>query len=180
MHEWHTEKGKNILHLINSFMGFEFTTDYGGHQKVTNIGFIDRIFTNEDDALNKVTNSSYGGNTAYITAFTSKKVTKAYQSAYDNFLVKYKEYKDFKRALNVGYGRKSLRVTCPTCDSSITLKYGGIFKACPVCGSKKIISDSNWNTLETKRKMVEKAAENLAKEAEKNEVTFICGIEWHC
>lgn len=26
----------------------------------------------------------------------------------------------------------------------------------------------------------EKAAENLSKEAEKNDVTFICDIEWHC
>ena len=46
--------------------------------------------------------------------------------------------------------------------------------------SPKIISDSNWKTLETKQRMSARAAENLKKEAEKNDVTFVCGIEWHC
>ena len=180
MHEWHTEKSRNPLTLINSFMSFEFDTDYGGQQQVTSVKIMDRLFSNEEEALNKVTSSSYGGNTAYLAGYTSKKLSKAYQNAYANFLTKNREYTEFKKVLTIAYGRKSLRVTCPTCDSSITLKYGGRFKSCPVCGSKKIISDSNWNTLETKRKMVEKAAENLAKEAEKNDVSFICGIEWHC
>lgn len=180
MHEWHIEKSKNPLTLINSFMGFTFDTDYGGQQQVTNVKIMDRLFSNEEEATNKVTDSSYGGNTAYLAAYTSKKLSKAYQNAYNSFLVKNREYTEFKKNLTVGYGRKSLRVTCPSCDSSITLKYGGRFKVCPVCGSKKIISDSNWKILETKKKMVEKAAENLSKEAEKNEITFICGIEWHC
>ena len=93
---------------------------------------------------------------------------------------KQKEYTAFKNGLTIAYGRTASKATCPHCGSSINLQYGRRFKSCPVCGSPKIISDSNWKTLETKQRMVTKAAENLKKEAEKNDVTFICGIEWHC
>ena len=168
------------MSLINEFMGFEFDTDYGGRQTVNQVKTISGVFSTEEEALNAVTRNSYGGETAYLAAYTSKKRTKGYQDAYDNFLVRYKEYTEFKKHLTIGYGRKSIRVTCPNCESSIHLKYGGRFKECPVCGSRKIISDSNWKTLDTKKRMAEKAAENLSKEAEKNEVTFVCGIEWHC
>lgn len=180
MHEWHTQKDTNIMALINSFEGFEFDTDYGGRQTVSNVRVTDRVFSKEEEARTFVTDSSYGGNIAYIAAYTTKKLSKTYQNAFNNFKEKYKEYKDFKEGLTIAYGRKSSKVTCPYCNSSINLKYGKRFKACPVCGSQKIISDSNWNMLNTKQRMVEKAAHNLSEAAEKNGVTFICGIEWHC
>ena len=180
MHEWHTSEGKNILSLINEFTGFEFDTDYGGRQRTKGVKITNRMFSSSEDAINYVTNTSYAGETAYLAAYTTKKLTKGYQAAYSNFLEKYKEYTDFKKNLTIAYGRKSDKVTCPECKSSINLKYGRMFVYCPVCGSRKIISDSNWKTLDTKRKMSEKAAENLSKEATKNDVTFVCGIEWHC
>lgn len=180
MHEWHTKTRKNPLTLIREFLGYEFDTDYGGRQEVKSVKTTNRMFSNEEAAISFVTSSSYGGNTAYMAAYTVKKLSKAYQNAFTAFLSKYNEYLDFKKNLTIAYGRKSEKATCPDCGSSISLKYGKNFRKCPVCGSKKIISDSNWKTLDTKYRMAEKAAESLAKEAEKNDVTFICGIEWHC
>ena len=180
MHEWHVRSSKNPMNLIQEFLGYRFDTDYGGPEEVTRVKITDRIFTSEDETINFVTRSSYGGNTAYIAAYTTKKLSKEYQNAFSVFLTRYKEYTDFKDHLTIGYGRSASKTTCPTCGSSINLKYGGRFKSCPVCGSSKIISDSNWKMLETKQRMSEKAAENLRKEAEKISITFICGIEWHC
>ena len=138
------------------------------------------MFSTEGEAIAHITNSSYGGNTAYMAAYTTKKLSKGFQTAYSNFKDKQKEYTAFKDGLTIAYGRTASKATCPHCGSSINLQYGRRFRACPVCGSPKIISDSNWKTLETKQRMVTKAAENLKKEAEKNDVTFVCGIEWHC
>lgn len=180
MHEWHTRKSRNPFDLINEFIGFKYDTDYDGKREVNEVKITGKMFTDKDEASDYVTNSSYYSNAAYMAAYTSKKLTKGYQNAYANFLSKYNEYVSFKKHLTISYGRKSEKVTCPDCGSSISVKYGWHFKECPVCGSKKIISDSNWKTLDTKRRMVEKAAENLAKEAEKNDVMFICGMEWHC
>lgn len=180
MHEWHTNKSRNPLNLIDEFMGYELDTDYGGIQSVTSIKITSRVFPNYEDTLNFVTSSSYGSNTAYMAAYTTKKLSKGYQNAFTAFITRYNEYLSFKKSLTIAYGRRSEKATCPNCGSSISLKYGKIFKECPVCGSRKIISDSNWKTLDTKRRMCEKASENLSKEAEKNDVTFICGIEWHC
>lgn len=180
MHEWHTNQSKNILRLINEFTGFEFDTDYSGREKVTRVEATNKVFSTHDEAISFVTNKSYGGNTAYLAAFTSKKLSKGYQNTFDNFIVKYREYTNFKKNLTISYGRTANKATCPDCGSSISLKYGSRFKSCPVCGSKKIISDSNWKMLDTKLRRAEKAAENLSAAAEKNEVTFVCGIEWHC
>lgn len=181
MHEWHTRTSKNPMNLIDEFLGYEFYTDYSGTQKVSKVKITERVFLTQEEALNFVTNNSYGGNAAYIAAYTTKKkLSKGYQNAFSGFLTRYKEYTNFKDHLTIGYGRSASKTTCPTCGSSINLKYGGKFKSCPVCGSNKIISDSNWKMLETKQRMVERAAENLKKEAEKNDLTFLCGIEWHC
>lgn len=179
MHEWHTSTNRNPVYLINEFVGFEHEVDEG-FETVQDVRVTNRVFDNEEDAAQFVTNKSYGSETAYLAAYTKKKLSKGYLNAFNNFLAKHKEYNDFKNALTIAYGRTSSKVTCPECGSSINLKYGRRFRACPVCRSLKIISDSNWKTLETKKRMMEKAAENLAKEAEKNDVMFICGIEWHC
>lgn len=180
MHEWHTRDSKNIMDLINEFLEYEFDTDYGGIQKVTKVKVTDKVVSTENEAISFITKNSYGGNTAYIAVYTQKKLSKGYLNAFNIFNAKYKEYIDFEANLNVGYGRTASKTTCPTCGSSINLKYGGRFKVCPVCGSKKIISDSNWKILKTKQRMTQKAAENLKKEAEKIDATFVCGIEWHC
>ena len=180
MHEWHTNTSRNPLNLINEFVGFEYDTDYAGRQRVNKVNMTGRMFLDKEAALNFVTNSSYYSDSAYMAAYTTKKLSKGYQNAHNNFILKYNEYIGFRDNLTIAYGRKSEKATCPNCGSSINLKYGKRFKECPICGSRKIISDSNWKILDTKRRMVEKAAENLSKEAEKNDVTFICGIEWHC
>ena len=180
MHEWHSHKSKNILSLLDEFVGFQFKTDYGGTQTVRDVKITDRMFTGEEEARTYVTDSSYGGHTAYLAAYTTKKLSKAYQNAYSSFMAKYKDYVSFRDNLTIAYGRTASKVTCPHCGSSINLTYGKKFKRCPVCGSDKIISDSNWKTLDTKRRMCERASNTLKEEAEKNEVTFMCGIEWHC
>lgn len=180
MHEWHTEQSRNPMHLINEFTEFEFDTDHSGRQEVSRVNVTNKILANHEEAIQFVTGRSYGGNTAYLAAYTTKKLSKGYQNAFNTFLTRHNEYLDFEKNLTISYGRKSSKATCPYCGSSINLKFGGRFKACPVCGSTKIISDSNWKALETKQRMAERAAENLAKEAEKNDVMFVCGIEWHC
>ena len=179
-HEWYIQKSRNPLDLIAEFDGFRFDTDYGGTLYVSSVKMLNKIFPSHDEAENYITDYSYGGETAYMAAYTTKKLSRGYQNAHANFLMRYNEYLKFEEDLTIAYGRKASKVTCPECGSSINLKYGNGFKMCPVCGSRKIISDSNWKTLETKKKMYEKAAENLSKEAEKNDVMFICGIEWHC
>lgn len=180
MHELYTEKSRNILELVNRFTGFEYDTDYGGRLKAKDVKITGKIFPNIEDAENFVTDRSYYGESAYLAAHTVKKLSKGYLNAFESFYSKYNEYVNFKNNLTIAYGRNATKVTCPRCGSSISLNYGGRFKSCPVCGSEKIISDSNWKTLETKCRMYEKAAANLTKEAEKNDVTFVCGMEWHC
>lgn len=181
MHEWHTDNSTDIIYLIKEFENFTFDTDFSYEKcKVDHIKITNRVFPTKEEAITYVTNSSYGSETAYIAAYTTKKLSKGYLNAFTTFLAKYNEYSAFKDNLTISYGRKSSRATCPNCGSSISLKYGKRFKSCPVCGSKEIISDSNWKILDTKKKLTEKASENLSKEAKKNDVTFVCGIEWHC
>lgn len=179
-HEWHTEEDRNPLNLIKEFIGFKYNTDYGGGQEVTKVNISSTICSTHEEAISFVRSRSYYGNGAYLVAYTANRVTKGYLNAFNSFLEKYNEYVKFKNELTIAYGRTASKVTCPDCSSSINLKYGKRFKVCPICGSKKIISDSNWKTLDTKQRMSEKAAETLRKEAEKNNVTFVCGIEWHC
>ena len=179
MHEWHTRESKNPLTLINHFIGFEHSVDEG-YATVEDVKVTNKIFPTEEEAASFVCKQSYYGDSAYLAAYTTKKLSKGFQNAFNTFLERNKEYTDFNKGLTIAYGRTSSKVTCPECGSSINLKFGKQFKRCPICGSKKIISDSNWKMLETKKRMREKAAENLEKEATKNDVTFICGIEWHC
>lgn len=180
MHEYHSNTSTNILYLIEDFMGYTFTTDYTGVETVDNVEVTNKVFKDSLETRNYITRASYGSNTAVIAAYTTKKLSKAYQNAFDNFITRRKEYSLFKRDLNIGFGRKSSKVTCPNCGSSINLHYGKKFKECPICHSKKIISDSNWKALEAKKNLMYKAGEILQREALKNDVIFMCGIEWHC
>lgn len=179
MHEWHTDKSTNIQNLIDKFIGYDYNSS-NGNETISDVSITNRTFDNETAARNYVTECSYGSNTAYIATITNQKTTKAYQKAFSNYLDRRKDYVDFHKHLNIGTGRKSSKVTCPECNSSINLKFGSRFKYCPVCKSTKIISDSNWNMLETKKRLMRKAAETLNNEALKCGVTFICGFEWHC
>lgn len=180
MHEWHTNRSRNPLNLINEFTGFEYDTDHSGRLKTEGVKILNKFFTTEDEVINFVTKQSYYSDYAYMAAFTTKKLLKGFQSAFSNFLTKYNDYINFKENLTIAYGRTANKVTCPNCGSSINLKYGNRFKVCPICYSKKIISDSNWKALETKKRIMEKAAENVSIEAEKNDLMFVCGMEWHC
>lgn len=180
MHRWHSNSSTNILQLIDEFIGFEFETDYNGREEVSNVKISYKTFTDGSEARNFVTNSSYGTNTAWIAAYTDDKVLKGYSNAFTNFIKRRDDYLSFKKDLTIAYGRKSNKATCPNCGSSINLAYGKKFKECPVCNSKKIISDSNWASLETKHNMMVKAGEVLQREAIKSKITFVCGIEWHC
>lgn len=180
MHEWHTERSTNVLHLINHFLGYSFDTDHSGEQSVEKVKIVERMFTTEEQARTYVTNASYGTNIAYLAPFAAGKVTKACSDALATFKARWKEYTSFKDNLTIAYGRTSEKATCPECHSSINLHYGKNFKKCPVCGSKKIISDSNWKALEAKYRLTQRAAESLASAASKSGVSFVCGIEWHC
>ena len=180
MHEWHTDHSKNILDLINEYTGFQYNTDYAGTRETQGVKVSDKVFQTNEEAINYVTKNSYYSDYAYLAAYTTKKLSKGYQNAFADFLKKHNEYLAFKKNLTIAYGRKASKVTCPHCGSSINLKYGDRFKSCPICGSTEIISDSNWKTLDTKKRMMEKAAENVTKEAIKNDITFVCGMEWHC
>lgn len=120
------------MRLINEFIGFEYETDYAGTQEVSKVKITGNMFSNKDDALNYVTSKSYYSGMAYLAAYTSKKLTKGYRNAYDNFIARYNEYLDFEKNLTIAYGRKSAKVACPSCGSSISLKYGNRFKECPV------------------------------------------------
>ena len=180
-HEWHTNNNTNPWKLIKEFDGFIYDTDYAGTQKTDGVRMVNKVFSNEEDAINYVTKTSYYSGYAYMVACTNnKKLSKGYGHALSNFFQRYNEYVNFSDNLTIAYGRKSSKATCPDCGSSISLKYGKRFKSCPVCGSWKIISDSNWKALDTKQRLAEKAGENLSKEAQKNDVIFICGFEWHC
>lgn len=181
MHEWHICRNTNLNSLINEFIGFEYRTDWtDAVQTIKRVTISDRSFNDTKSAEIYVCNSSYGDDGAVIAMLVgNKKATKGFQKALENYKTKRKDYLSLERDLNLGYGRKSEKVTCPQCNSSISLKYGSRFKACPVCGSKKIISDSNWKSLETKKKLMIKASEALAEEAVKNSISFVGGFEWH-
>lgn len=179
MHEWHTNTSTSVLGLVDEFIGYEFDTDYSGREEVTGVEVTNKVFKSSTEARDYVTRASYGGSTAYIAAYTNKKLSKAFQNAFTAFITRRKDYISLKKNLNIGYGRKANKVTCPRCGSSISLACGSRFKDCPVCHSNKIISDSNWKILETKKNLMIKANDTLKKEASKNEVVFLCGIEWH-
>ena len=181
MHEWHTKRNTNPLVLIREFDGFEYDTDYGGRLRTEGVKIMNKIFSTHDEAIEYVTKQSYYSDYAVMAAYTTNKnLSKGFSKAYSTFFTRYNEYVSYRDNLTIAYGRSASKVTCPNCGSSINLKYGEKFKSCPVCGSSKIISDSNWKTLETKKRMMEKSAENLSKEAEKNNFVFVCGMEWHC
>ena len=180
-HEWYYNTDTNPWKLIKEFDGFRYDTDYAGTQRTDGVRIVNKVFPDEEEAINYVTKTSYYSGYAYMVICTNnKKLSKGYGNALSNFFLRYKEYVNFNDNLTIAYGRKSSKATCPHCGSSISLKYGDRFKACPICGSQKIISDSNWKVLDTKKRLAEKAAENLSKEAKKNNVKFICGFEWHC
>lgn len=181
MHEWRTHRSTNLLQLISWFKGFQYQTDYNDDTSVIqHVNVLNRTFKDASEAANYATSQSYGSGSACIVMHAPGKITKAFTTAFDNFVARKKEYDAFERNLNIGYGRKSSKVSCPNCGSSINLRYGSRFKACPICTSKKIISDSNWKTLETKEKLMEKANSLLQKEAAKAGIEFVGGFEWHC
>jgi predicted RNA-binding Zn-ribbon protein involved in translation (DUF1610 family) len=181
MHERRTERSTNLLQLISWFKGISYQTDYRDEFSVIkNARVLNRTFKDASEAANYAASQSYGSDSACVVMHAPGKITKAFTAAFESFTTRKKEYEDFERNLTIGYGRKSSKVTCPNCGSSISLRYGSRFKACPICTSKKIISDSNWKTLETKEKLMEKANNLLQKEASKVGVEFVGGFEWHC
>ena len=138
MHEWHTNTSKNPLRLISELMGFEFDTDYGGRQEVSKVVTTSKMFPSHEDALNFVTRSSYGGNTAYMAAYTTKKLSKAYQNAFTAFLSKYNEYLDFKKNLTISYGRKTsgIKVLCVSFAITTIVKSTSLATLCTTTSIK--------------------------------------------
>jgi len=182
MHNYEHRSGTNVLQLIDYFLSFPYRSDGNDDREAypTSVRFMSETFTSKSEAEDKAGDRSYWDGTCIaIAKVTSGKVTKAFTTAYNNFIEKRKEFTTFKRELNIGYGRKSTKVTCPNCGSSISLRYGSRFKECPVCGSKKVISDSNWKILHTKEGLMIKASDTLAREAGKCGVTFVAAIGWH-
>lgn len=182
MHNNIRKEDHDIMNLVKRFLDIEYKTDYSDYsEKVNNVIVTDEINKDSEALGDRLCSKAYwgGGGSAYIGTYIPGKITKAFEAALSNFLEKRKDYLNFKKILNIGYGRKSAKVTCPNCDSNISLKYGSRFKTCPICGSSKIISDSNHKKLETKKKLVNKAAGNLNSEVSKLGGFFVGGFSYH-
>lgn len=180
MHEWCIRKSTDIDYLKRYFKGYQHDSD-NGYIEIEDVRMSSRVFKTYEEASSYIqANTEYDGRDAIIVTVVPNKTSKAYDKAKARFEEVNKDYTKFKKALNVGYGRKSDKVTCPHCGSAISVKYGGRYTECPVCGSTKIISDSNWNTLKTKENMVKKAAAKMEEEATKCGIYYVGGSEWHC
>ena len=181
MHNYEYRKNTNPLSIIDYFTDFEFDTDHSDERETPKgVVFMSETFSNEEDAEEAAGNKSYwDGTSIAIAKVTTHKISKAFEKAFDAFKEKRKDYLNFDKNLTIAFGRKSTKVTCPHCKSMINLSYGKWYKSCPICGSKKIISDSNWNMLASKKKLMGKAAAKVSEEAIKCGVTFIGAIGWH-
>lgn len=182
MHNYIRRKGTNILKLIDEFMDITFYPDCSdGPENIKSVIITDTISNDSSKLQDNMEEKSYWGgqDTAYVGTFIPGKTTKAFQNALKDFLDKRKDWKTFKSELNIGFGRKSSKVTCPKCESSISLKYGHRFKNCPVCGSTEIISSSNWKRLETKNELMKKSAIKLETEIGKLGGCFVGGFGYH-
>lgn len=182
MHNYKYSSSTDLLSIIEYFENYTYQSDHYDDEpmKPSGVTYLSKTYTSESEAKNAAGDKSYwDGTSIAIATVASGKITKAFQNALVSFKEKRMEYKNFKRDLNIGYGRKSSKVTCPNCGSSISLSYGSRFKVCPICASKKIISDSNWKTLETKKNLMTKASVALAREAAKCNAVFVGAIGWH-
>lgn len=181
MHNWKIKTSGYIPTLEDFFKSFSYETDHRdcGYDECKGIKIWGTIYSDETKANTELCNRSYGDDYAHVAPYISGKTSKVFSNVFNDYITKRKDYLSFKKDLNIGYGRKSNKVTCPKCESSISLKYGSRFTKCPVCGSEQIISDSNWNRLETKKNIMLKAAAKLKTEIEKCNGYFIAGFEWH-
>ena len=181
MHNYEYRKSTNPLSIIDCFTNFKFETDHSDDLETPKgVVFMSETFSNIEDAQEAAGNKSYwDGTSIAIAKVVTRKISKAFEKAFDAFREKRKDYFNFDKNLTIAFGRKSSKVTCPHCKSMINLKYGGLHKSCPICGSRKIISDSNWNMLESKKKLMAKAAAKVSEEAAKCGVTFVGAIGWH-
>lgn len=183
MHEWHSEKSSNYLSLERCFTGYTYQTDYTDTvSEVKGVKFQNKFFKTESEARMYITSCSYGSDYAYmaLVKHNDYKITKSWQTAFDLFIKKQQEYKSFYKNLDMTYGRNSKVVGCPTCGSSFNSGYLRGVKACPICHSKKVISQTNWDTLKKKETGMEEACKKLELENEKLGIYFLCGFEWHC
>lgn len=181
MHQRLSRSSSKFLDLVNEFKGYSYQTDYNDKPyEIKDVLLISGTFNDQEKLRNTLCGRSYGTDYAYAGIYLPKKSSKAFLNARNDFEKKLKDYNDFKRSLDITYGRKSNKVTCPRCGSNISLAYGKGKICCPVCSSSKIISDSNWNKLKTKKEIMEKASLKISTEVEKLGGTFICGFEYHC
>lgn len=178
MHEWKSRTSTSLSVLERFFTDMEHATD-DGYDTCKGVRMITKEFTNDDEARAYLTRASYGDNKAACGLVVTSKKTKEWETAYARFNTRHKELNDFEKNLSAAYGRTSERVTCPHCKSSMARKYLTRTKVCPVCGSREIISDSNWKALELKRRLYNEAEQNLAKISEKCGIHFMAAFEWH-
>lgn len=181
MHQTISNSSTNILNLIDEFKDQYYQTDYhDSPDRIMDVKLVSGISNNSSDLCDSLCRKSYGTDYAYVGTYIPKKVSKGFTNAMEDFKKKWKDYTDFKAELDITYGRKSSKVTCPRCESNISLAFGKRKTCCPVCGSRKIISDSNWKRLDTKLEILKKAASKLSLEIGKIGGKFICGFEYHC
>lgn len=181
MHQRLSRSSSKFLDLVDEFKGYSYQTDYHDRpDEIEDVRLISGTFNDKEKLLDTLCGKSYSTGYAYIGIYLPKKSSKAFLNARSDFEKKLKDYNNFKNSLDITYGRKSSKVTCPRCGSNISLAYGKGKTCCPVCHSSKIISDSNWKKLKTKKDIMEKASEKLSSEVGKLGGTFICGFEYHC
>lgn len=182
MHQRISRSSSKFLDLVNEFKGYSYQTDHSDRpDEIKDVRLISGTYNDQEELLDTLCSRSYGNpGCAYIGIYLPKKSSKAFLNARSDFEKKLKDYKDFEKSLDITYGRKSSKVTCPRCGSNISLAYGKGKTSCPVCHSSKIISDSNWKKLKTKKDIMEKASLKLDNEVGKLGGTFICGFEYHC
>lgn len=182
MHVCRSYTSRSLHDAISHFEGYEMQSWSHGLQYAKGATLrLNKQYKSTEEASNDLIDASYwgGGDCAVVGMVKPAKVTKAFEVALKSYLTKRNEYLAFNKNLTISYGRKSKAVTCPHCGSSISLKYGGHFRRCPVCHSNEIISKSNWNILATKSKLMTKADEALKAEASKNGVMFVAGLSWN-
>lgn len=181
-HVWHSDSSSNFTALEDDFLGFEYVDRYQGACEVKNVVFVNETFSDETKARAEVTDRSYhsGSNrSAYITIVNpDKKTSKGYQTALKNFIDKRNDYRDFRKNLDMTYGRNGKTVGCPTCGSSFNIKYMKGKMYCPICGSGDVISKTNRDNLDRKRRLMKEASDKLQVQCDKLGIYFICGVEW--
>jgi len=154
-----------------------------GPTTCNSVRFLEKEFTDMDAAEDYAAKQSYYMDYAVAVKVVPKggKKTKTLINLEARAKKAVKEYETLEKSLDIAYGRTSKMVKCPHCGSQInrSIAKQRHYDKCPVCGSTKIISDSNWNTLKRKKKMMEDAEKALGHAYGKAGYIWVAAWEYH-